>query len=223
MERKTIKVKLEYDFKTMKQYNYYNLFIRRKTIWAYIVPLIIGLGLGTYFAIMGNYLFAIVMGVFALYLLYQIFNMEKVIDNQITKFFLRNPRVVKKEIVITDEEIAVHNPNSDKPLFSYPWEQISEIHDTLEFIFLLAFKNAPIIINKSEEFFLEGTLEELQVIIFEKAQFKPYRVYTKPIGKRPVTFAHQEFDDVVEEDELIENDVLNAEVVENEDASNNEE
>lgn len=189
MER-NIKVKLDYDFKTMKHYNYYNLVHRRRGYLIYVVTGVISLAVAIFMLTKQNYVFSVVFGFLTLYFGYQILNFEKVIDNQITKFFLRNPHVTSKIITLDDEKINILNPSSDTPQFSYNWEHISEIHDTPEYFFLLAYKSAPVIINKNPEFFIEGTLEELTSMIMEKAQLKPFKKVEKPIVKRPVTFVH---------------------------------
>ncbi|HQD92032.1 MAG TPA: SoxR reducing system RseC family protein [Bacilli bacterium] len=186
-----VRVKIEYDFKTMKHYNYYNLRYRsKKGMLVFIIPLIIVIGVAILFVFRKDYIFSIALGLLALYLVYQIVFFEKVIDSQIEKYFLRNPRVVTKEIEIDENEIRIYNPGEEQQQFSYPWEYITEIHDTPEFIFLMAFRSAPVIINKNPEFFVSGTLDELQQIILEKAQTKPYKVFAKPIVKRPITFVH---------------------------------
>lgn len=204
MER-NIKVRLDYDFKTMKHYNYYNLVHRRKGYLIYVVTGIISLAVAIFMLTKENYIFSVVFGFLTLYFGYQILNFEKVIDNQITKFFLRNPHVTSKIIVLDNEKINIFNPDIETPQFSYGWEHISEIHDTPEYFFLLAYKSAPVIINKNPEFFIEGTLEDLTSMIMEKAQMKPFKKVDKPIVKRPVTFVHPVH---TKNDEVIDGEVV---------------
>lgn len=195
-----IKVKLDYDFKTMKHYNYYNLVHRRKGYIIYVITALISLAVAL-FMLLGknqNYVFSAVFGFLTLYFVYQLINFEKVIDTQITKFFIKNPHVYSKIITLNNEQINIYNPDLDAPQFSYGWEHINEIHDTPEYFFLMAYKSAPVIISKNPDFFIEGTIEELTALIMEKAQSKPFKKVEKPIVKRPITFVHRVQDNVHE-------------------------
>lgn len=196
---KKIKVRLSYDFKTMKHYNYYNLVFKKKGYLIYLITAIISVGVTVYMAIVGQLPFAIVFGLLTLYFFYQVINFEKVIDNQITKFFLRNPRVFKKEVRITDETIEIGNEGEEEAQVTYEWQYIAEIHDTPDYFFLMAYKSQPVIISKDPEDFTEGNLEELTNLILDKSATKPYKKVDKTFVKRPITFVHPEIEENVED------------------------
>lgn len=196
---KKIKVHLSYDFKTMKHYNYYNLVFKKKGYLIYLITAIVSIGVTAYMAIVGQIPFAVVFGVLTLYFFYQVFNFEKVIDNQITKFFLRNPKVFKKVVRLDEEKIEIGNENEEEAQVSYEWQYITEIHDTPEYFFLMAYRSQPVIVSKNPEDFIAGDLEELTNLILEKASTKPYKKVDKSFVKRPITFIHPEIEESVED------------------------
>jgi hypothetical protein len=57
---------------------------------------------------------------------------------------------------------------------------------------LMVGKNAPIIIDRSADNIIEGTLEDLDAIIKAKTATKPYKMVDIDIVKIPITYVHQE-------------------------------
>ena len=94
----------------------------------------------------------------------------------------------------------------------YDWAYVSEIVELPQFYFLFVNGNNPIILDKSPEAFVEGSLEDLVQIIEEKIQTKPFKKIEKDIAKRPITYVHQEVEEV-HKDETLDAVEVESEVV----------
>ena len=95
----------------------------------------------------------------------------------------------------------------------YDWSFVTEILEMPQFYILMIGKGVPIIVDRSDEALLEGTKENLDAIIKEKAALKPYKRTEEDIVKRPITFVHP----VYTEEEMsniqeVENEVVNEDV-----------
>lgn len=63
----------------------------------------------------------------------------------------------------------------------------------------------PVIINRNQENMIEGTIEELEALIKEKCEYKPYKVYEKELSKKlddPITYIESGIEENL--DEIIE-------------------
>ena len=189
-ERKVV-VKLNVDYRTLKYYNVYVLKHVRKFYWLYAIFLLLLIGGGVYSIIVKTYIVAALMGVFALYLLYQMLTIEKTIDRQLTAHFMRRrPQV--QEYTFTDEGITV-TPNDGGEPINYEWVYVTHIYEIPQFYYLYLGKQ-PIIVDRNEEMIVEGTKEDLEGIIAAQATKKPYKKLEKNILKEPVEFNYPDYD-----------------------------
>lgn len=189
-ERKVV-VKLNVDYRTLKYYNVYVLKHVRKFYLLYAIFLLLLIGGGVYSIIAQTYIVAALMGVFALYLVYQMFSIEKTIDRQLTSHFMRRrPQV--QEYTFTDEGIKV-TPNDGGDPIEYEWLYVTHIYEIPQFYYLYLGKQ-PIIVDRNEEMIIEGNKEDLEGIIAAQAQKKPYKKLDKNILKEPVEFNYPDYD-----------------------------
>jgi hypothetical protein len=193
MER-NVKLKIRIDYKAMKYYNMYNLIYRKKFVWFYIGLALVCLAasLSSIF-INKNTVLAVVFGLFALYLIYQTFNLEKLIDRNITGYFY-NRRPIEQDLSVNDESLTVTNPKDPSKFVTYDWLQVTMVHEIPQYFYLFMGKQ-PLIIEKNPESIIEGTYQDLLDIIMEKASGKPYKKVEKNVVKKPITFVHPEFDE----------------------------
>ena len=189
-ERKVV-VKLNVDYRTLKYYNLYVLKHVRKFYLLYAIFLALLIGGGVYAVIVKTYIVAALMGVFALYLVYQMLSIEKTIDRQLTSHFMRRrPQV--QEYTFTDQGIKVVPAEGGDPI-EYEWVYVTHIYEIPQFYYLYLGKQ-PIIVDRNEEMIVEGTKEDLEGIIASQASKKPYKKFEKNILKEPVEFNYPDYD-----------------------------
>lgn len=187
-----IKLVTKFDFRTMKFCNLYLLNYKRKSYIMYIVLIALALGASSYFAFFAdpkNYVMAGLFVLVALYVLYQSLSMEKSLDRSLTNFFYNRP-VVEQTIELDEEGITITASTRPNEPQKYEWIFVNEIHAIPEFYMLFVGKNAPVILDRSAEALIEGTKEQLDLLIKEKAETKPYKEVNKTIVKRPITYVH---------------------------------
>ena len=238
---RNVVVKLNVDFRTLMYYNLYVLKHVRKFYWLYAIFMLLLVGGATYAIIVKTFIVAALMGVFALYLLYQMLTIEKTIDRQLTAHFMRR-RPQTQIYTFTDEGITVAPADGGDPIV-YEWVYVSSIYQIPQFYYLYLGKQ-PVIVDRNPEMIIEGTKEDLDGIIMAQAAKKPYKRLDKDILKEPVEFAYHDYDAMEEaqaeqakedepakleegEAEPVEdaevNEAVEAEVVEEESAPESEE
>lgn len=203
---KKIKMTLRIDYKAMKFYNMYNLIYRKHFLWFYVAlaflclvgalinvaPLVI-----TSWTREPNVLLAAIFLLFTGYLIYQITNLEKIVDRNISQYFYnRNP--IEQYMTITEESITIASPSDPAKQVTYDWISVTKIHEIREYYYLYLGKQ-PIIIAKDPNVILEGEYDDLIAIVQEKIKGKPYKKVDKIIVRRPITFVHQIFNEEVKE------------------------
>lgn len=182
------------DFRTLKYCNLFLIKYRRKAgIW-FIVTAVLSVGIAIYDILVIKsqyYMFAILAAAFVAYSLYQMFTVEKKLDQSLVRFFT-NRTVSSQTIELDDEHITVTRSLDPANPTVYDWAHITEIDEMPQYYMLMVGKNAPIIIDRSVENVIDGTLEGLDAIIKEKTATKPYKVVNVDIVKIPITYVHQE-------------------------------
>ena len=144
-----------------------------------------------YSIIVKTYVVVALMGVFALYLVYQMLSIEKTIDRQLTSHFMRRrPQV--QEYTFTDEGITVNPADGGDPI-NYEWVYVTHIYQIPQFYYLYLGKQ-PIIVDRNEDMIIEGTKEDLEGIIATQATKKPFKSLDKNILKEPVEFNYPDYD-----------------------------
>lgn len=186
-----VKVKLNVDYRTLKYYNVYVLKHVRKFYLIYAIFMALLLGGAVYAIISKVYIVAALMGVFALYLLYQTLTIEKTIDRQLTAHFMRR-RPLVQEYTFTDEGITV-TPNDGGEPIVYEWVYVTHIYQIPQFYYLYLGKQ-PVIVDRNPDMIIEGTKEDLEGIIMEQASKKPFKKLEKDILKEPVEFNYPDYD-----------------------------
>ena len=186
-----VRVKLNVDYRTLKYYNVYVLKYVRKFYWLYAIFLLLLVGGMVYSIIVKTYVVVALMGVFALYLVYQMLSIEKTIDRQLTAHFMRRrPQV--QEYIFTDEGITVAPADGGDPI-NYEWVYVTHIYQIPQFYYLYLGKQ-PIIVDRNEDMIIEGTKEDLEGIIAAQATKKPFKSLNKNILKEPVEFNYPDYD-----------------------------
>ena len=186
-----VRVKLNVDYRTLKYYNVYVLKYVRKFYWLYAIFLLLLVGGMVYSIIVKTYVVVALMGVFALYLVYQMLSIEKTIDRQLTAHFMRRrPQV--QEYIFTDEGITVAPADGGDPI-NYEWVYVTHIYQIPQFYYLYLGKQ-PIIVDRNEDMIIEGTKEDLEGIIASQATKKPFKSLDKNILKEPVEFNYPDYD-----------------------------
>lgn len=186
-----VRVKLNVDYRTLKYYNVYVLKYVRKFYWLYAIFLLLLVGGMVYSIIVKTYVVVALMGVFALYLVYQMLSIEKTIDRQLTAHFMRRrPQV--QEYIFTDEGITVAPADGGDPI-NYEWVYVTHIYQIPQFYYLYLGKQ-PIIVDRNEDMIIEGTKEDLEGIIAAQATKKPFKSLDKNILKEPVEFNYPDYD-----------------------------
>ena len=195
---KSVKVRTKFDYKAMKYLNLYLLKYKRKTYLLYTILIVLAIAFGTYLFISSkgkDYLWPIVFALVVVYTVVQAFSIEKNLDKQLDRFF-NNRGVIEQTIEVSEEKITITVSTRPNEPVDYDWAYIGEIVEIPQFYFLFVNGNNPIILDKSSEAFIEGSLEELVMILTEKAQTKPFKKIEKDIAKRPITYVHQEIQEV---------------------------
>ena len=215
-----IKMQTKFDYKTMKYLNLYLMKYKRKTILLYIILIVFSLGVGTYLFISSlksengpNYIWPVAFGLITAYTIFQMVTIERNLDKHLRNYFRTRP-LLTEVIELDSEKITITvctRPNKPQ---EYDWAFVSEICELPGYYFLFLTNNTPIILEKNLEAFLEGDFEELQALIKEKCETKPYKVLNKEIVKRPIPEINY-IDPVIEEEVASESsDAVEAEVLE---------
>lgn len=214
MEKTTVITKL--DFRALKYCNLFIMKYKRKTSIWFLVTALISLAVVVYDLFIvstTNYMFAILGGIFILYSGYQYFNLEKRLDTQLARFFY-NRRVTEQTIEVTDEKIKVTRSVEPNNPSEFEWSFVTEILEMPQYYMLMVGRGTPIIIDRSNDALVEGTKENLDAIIKDKASMKPYKHTEEDIVKIPITYVHPEFPEVVSEEVVEHPELAEAEVVE---------
>ena len=217
-----VTVKTKFDYKTMKYLNLYLMKYKRKSVLLYVVLLVLSLGAGTYLFISSlnkesgpNYIWPVAFGLISAYTLYQMLTIEMTLDKHLRNYF-RNRPLLTETIEVSEEKLVITvctRPNKPQ---EYDWAYVNEIIELPGYYFLFINNNTPIILEKNSEAFLDGSLEDLQAIIKEKIETKPYKKCDKEIVKRPIPEINY-LDPVIEEEpaeEAAEAEVLEEKTVE---------
>ena len=168
-DKKTVKLRTKFDYRTMKYLNLYVMKYKKKTFFLYGVMVGVALGAGIYMFLTSednNYLWPIVFGLVIVYTIYQALNIEKNLDKHLKNYFSNRP-VVDQIIEINSDKITVSISTNPDEKADYDWAYIGEIDEIPQYYFLFLNANTPIILDKREEAFEEGTLEDLKEIISE--------------------------------------------------------
>ncbi len=217
-----IQTQVKYDYRTMKYFNMYNMIHKRHFNIIYIVMGLVSIAFAGYQVYSGltseeglqgiGLILPIVFVLFGVYFIYQSICFEKVIDKNISMHFMRQPKVFKMTLEVTERKITMLIPGREGEPISYPWEYVTEIVEIPEYFFLYVQKQ-PIIIEKDPNMVVSGDYETLVNIIMEKTSTKPYKKTEKQIVKNPITFVHPEENDydVVENEEVVEEEQNNNE------------
>ena len=193
-----IKLKTKYDFRTIKYFNLFNFKYSKKIYIWYLVMAAFALGALVYslFFMQGNllayitgasaevnYLFPIIFVLIAVYLVWQVFNMEKRLDTQLVRM-MTNRKPAEFVIEVDQDELRIFDAEKTdaEPAAKYPWAYITAISEIPEYYFLMAGKQ-PIIIDRREEMIIDGSKEELDLLIKETSIAKPYKRFDNFIVK----------------------------------------
>lgn len=206
-----VNIRTQYDYRTMKYFNMYNMIYRKRFQIVYIIMGLISFGVGGYslynaisaesIQIM-NFVLPAIFVLFGVYFIYQAIFFEKVIDKNITMHFYKNPKVVNISVTVTEREVTLQiiGNNKSEP-FKYDWAYITEIVEIPQFFFLYVQKQ-PIIIEKDPNKITEGDYDTLVSIIMEKAQAKPYKKIDKELVTKPITYVHANQEDLEDAEEV---------------------
>lgn len=206
-----VNIRTQYDYRTMKYFNMYNMIYRKRFQIVYIIMGLISFGVGGYslynaisaesIQIM-NFVLPAIFVLFGVYFIYQAIFFEKVIDKNITMHFYKNPKVVNISVTVTEREVTLQiiGNNKSEP-FKYDWAYITEIVEIPQFFFLYVQKQ-PIIIEKDPNKITEGDYDTLVSIIMEKAQAKPYKKIDKELVTKPITYVHVNQEDLDDAEEV---------------------
>ena len=206
-----VNIRTQYDYRTMKYFNMYNMIYRKRFQIVYIIMGLISFGVGGYslynaisadsIQIM-NFVLSAIFVLFGVYFIYQAIFFEKVIDKNITMHFYKNPKVVNISVTVTEREVTLQiiGNNKSEP-FKYDWAYITEIVEIPQFFFLYVQKQ-PIIIEKDPNKITEGDYDTLVSIIMEKAQAKPYKKIDKELVTKPITYVHANQEDLEDAEEV---------------------
>lgn len=210
-DEREIVVKTKFDFRTMKYCNKYIIYYKNK---AYLLSLILGLvvvGLGAYTLVTAlmanqNILFGVIIALMGLFMVYSGLSLDKKIDAQLTSYFSSNP-VREQVCTITNEKITIARENDTDGGISYDWAYVSEIHAIPEFYMLFVNKRTPLIIDRNPLSISKGTKKELDEIIKEKAELKPFKEIAKNIITKEIKFVHS-YVEVKNEDSVLDAEVV---------------
>ena len=216
-----VNIHTQYDYRTMKYFNMYNMIYRKHFQIVYIIMGLISFGVGGYslynaisaetVQIM-NFVLPAIFVLFGVYFIYQAIFFEKVIDKNITMHFYKNPKVVNISVTVTEREVTLQiiGNNKSEP-FKYDWAYITEIVEIPQFFFLYVQKQ-PIIVEKDPNKITEGDYDTLVSIIMEKAKAKPYKKIDKELITKPITYVHANQEDLEEAEEVSVEEVKDEEV-----------
>lgn len=125
MEKTTVLTKL--DFRTLK---YANLFIlkykRRTSIW-FLVTALISAAVIVYdvLFIKDSYAFTIIGVLFILYSGYNYFNLEKRLDNQLSRYFYGRRDIHTQKVEVTDEKLVIIRSVDPENPIEYDWSFVT--------------------------------------------------------------------------------------------------
>lgn len=207
---KSVKVRTKFDYRAMKYLNLYLLKYKRKTFLMYGVLIALAIGFGAYLFISNpnDIIWPIVFALVVVYTIYQMFSIERNLDKQLANFFNTRP-VIEQIIELSSEKLTITVSTRPNEPVDYDWAYIGEIVEIPEYYFLFVNGNNPIILDKEN---VEGSLEDLEAIINEKSQMKPYKKLDKEIAKRPITYVHPDIQVVTEEESKDAHEVESEEV-----------
>ena len=107
---------------------------------------------------------------------------------------------ITQYIGIDENNISICLKGQDKlEKVTYDWAYVNEVNELNEYYLLFLSGGMPIIIKRDSECVIEGTMEEIEALIKEKAALKPYKVYTKELVKNfvdPVNYIEAAEDDI---------------------------
>ena len=193
-----LKVKTKIDFKALKYANLYLMRVKRKSYLIFSIlcaACIFGAVYSLISGGMNNLLFAIIFFVFALYAVYTMLTFEKKVDNSLIKFFSQNAPMTQY-IALDEDNISICLKGKDGlEKVSYDWAYVNEIHKLKDYYLMFLAGGMPIIIERNEETVIEGTMAEVDELIKNKGELKPYRVYEKELVKNfvdPVQYLEAE-------------------------------
>ena len=224
----TVVTTTEYDYRTMKSFNMYNMTYRKHFRIVYIIMGLLAFGFGgftCYRALSAEELSImsfVLVGIFVLfgvYFIYQSISFEKTIDKNIQMHFYRNPKVVKLNITVTENEVTLQvvGAKTGEP-YPYDWAYVTEIVEVNDYFFLYVQKQ-PIIICKDPNRVTEGDYDTLVSIIMEKTATKPYKKIEKPLFTKPITYVHQNVDDLEDASDVETEEAVSEEVNTGDDTS----
>lgn len=196
------KVKTKIDFKALKYANLYLMKVKRKSYLIFSVLCAACVFGAVYSALTGgmdNIIFIVIFALFAVYAVYSMLTFEKKVDNSLLKYFASNAPITQY-IGIDENNISICLKGQDKlEKVTYDWAYVNEVNELNEYYLLFLSGGMPIIIKRDSECVIEGTMEEIEALIKEKAALKPYKVYTKELVKNfvdPVNYIEAAEDDI---------------------------
>lgn len=196
------KVKTKIDFKALKYANLYLMKVKRKSYLIFSVLCAACVFGAVYSAVTGgmnNIIFIVIFALFAVYAVYSMLTFEKKVDNSLLKYFASNAPITQY-IGIDENNISICLKGQDKlEKVTYDWAYVNEVNELNEYYLLFLSGGMPIIIKRDSECVMEGTMEEIEALIKEKAALKPYKVYTKELVKNfvdPVNYIEAAEDDI---------------------------
>ena len=184
-----VEVETTYDYKVLKYCNMYVIKVKRHSTIINLVMALISLAIGgliLYSSIKNqnhNYIFAIMTFVLAIWVIISIFSEERRIDKSLINYF-KTHAPVKQKFSFDKEKIRISAVvNGEERQADYPWAYVSEIHAIPEYFFLFINGGSPIVLDRSEEAVVLGTMEDLEDLIREECSLKPFKQYLKPLVK----------------------------------------
>ena len=203
---KSFKTKTTLDFRALKVANLYVMRVKKKTpivfgvlglicfgaaVWSFLTP--DNMVLGFIFILLGGYSIVSVI------------TEEKKVDQSLKKYFSTNPAMT--QYIGLDENNVTICVRAGETLqkAQYDWAYVQEANVLKDYIMLFLNGGVPVIINRNEESMIEGSLSELEELIKEKCEYKPYKVYDKALYKKdvdPIEYIVNDFEENI--DEIIE-------------------
>lgn len=185
-----VEVETTYDYKVLKYCNMYVIKVKRHSTIINLVMALISIAIGgliLYSSIKNqnhNYIFAIMTFALAIWVIFSIFSEERRIDKSLINYF-KTHAPVKQKFSFDKEKIRISAViNGEERQADYPWAYVSEIHAIPEYFFLFINGGSPIVLDRSEEAVVTGTMEDLEELIREECSLKPFKQYLKPLVKK---------------------------------------
>lgn len=185
-----VEVETTYDYKVLKYCNMYVIKVKRHSTVINLVMALISIAIGgliLYSSIKNknhNYIFAIMTFLLSIWVIISIFSEERRIDKSLINYF-KTHAPVKQKFSFDKEKIRISAViNGEERQADYPWAYVSEIHAIPEYFFLFINGGSPIVLDRSEEAVVTGTMEDLEELIREECSLKPFKQYLKPLVKK---------------------------------------